>query len=36
MGDEVRPQQILINLLSNAVKFTQSGGNVKLSMECPY
>jgi signal transduction histidine kinase len=32
-GDAAKLRQILINLLSNAVKFTQSGGEVRVSVE---
>jgi CheY-like chemotaxis protein len=33
-GDPRRMQQIVLNLLSNAVKFTDSGGEIKVSVYC--
>ena len=33
-GDRDRLQQVIWNLLSNAVKFTDSGGTVKVALEC--
>jgi PAS domain S-box-containing protein len=34
LGDSARLQQVIWNLLSNAVKFTESGGEVRICLEC--
>ncbi len=33
MGDEMKLKEVLINILSNAIKFTDSPGNVELTVE---
>ena len=34
IGDDMKLKEVLINILSNAVKFTESPGNITLTVEC--
>lgn len=35
VGDVNRLKQIIINIVSNAIKYTEPGGRIDVSMECP-